>query len=596
MNLNDDSFEDLYYEDRETIEKRVKEGKSHRGRKKRKKRPPIPVIMLVVFAFLLVIIITWASTALSSFEGFGSSTAEADRNKLFGIDSDDEAGIILNDEYMEEQAFVMNGEPFLSFSFVKNNLNDWFYYDENEKLLLYSTPEQTFEWGLDKGDVTEKDGEAYLSLELVKAYTDMESSGLLDDPAHIILKTEWGTETRAIIDKNCPVRLSDSKKSEIITNLSEGDDVKVLEANNVWSRVQTPDGFLGYVENKRLKDFSEEETESPGLVEELQYNSVHYDQKIIMGWHQMVYQGGNDGLSDFLVKDKTMNVISPTWYSLTDTEGGISDLSSSDYVQTAHEARVMVWPAVDNFNTAGFDATKGTFELLSHTSKRKKLIENIVLSILSVGADGINIDFENLSGETGEHFAQFLKELSIASKANGLVLSVDNYVPKEYSKHYHREVQGKVCDFVVIMGYDEHNAGSTKAGPVASIDFVREGIEETLREVDASKVINGLPFFSRLWQEKNGTVVESQALGMAEAKKALSDHGATASWDDASGCNYGEYESGGARYRIWLEDADSVNAKLNLMKVQGLAGAAFWKLGLEESGIWDLISTYALGE
>ena len=67
--------------------------------------------------------------------------------------------------------------------------------------------------------------------------------------------------------------------------------------------------------------------------------------------------------------------------------------------------------------------------------------------------------------------------------------------------------------------------------------------------------------------------------------------GTEAVWDGSVGQNYATYEtSDGATYQIWLEDADSIAEKVKLIPKYGLAGVAEWKLGFENSNIWQTIS------
>mgnify|MGYP000470729754 CR=1 FL=1 len=134
--------------------------------------------------------------------------------------------------------------------------------------------------------------------------------------------------------------------------------------------------------------------------------------------------------------------------------------------------------------------------MLSYTSRRETLITQLIAEALRVGVDGINVDFEKISDKCGEHYIEFIRELSVKCRQNGLVLSVDNYVPKSFNTQYDRKEQGIVADYVVIMGYDEYYAGSPEAGPVSSYNYVKEGITETLKEVPAEKVISGIPFFT----------------------------------------------------------------------------------------------------
>ena len=87
--------------------------------------------------------------------------------------------------------------------------------------------------------------------------------------------------------------------------------------------------------------------------------------------------------------------------------------------------------------------------------------------------------------------------------------------------------------------------------------------------------------------------VTSEALGMEEAAQRVSEVGATATWDDTVKQNYAEWTGDdGSTYKIWLEDASSLEVKLGLMKDNKLAGTAAWKLGFETSDIWDLIQRY----
>ena len=188
-------------------------------------------------------------------------------------------------------------------------------------------------------------------------------------------------------------------------------------------------------------------------------------------------------------------------------------------------------------------------------------------------------------------------------RLNGIVLSVDNYVPADHNLFYNRKEQGIVADYVIIMGYDEHYATSPEAGSVASIDWVRKGIENTLSEVPAEKVINAVPFYTRLWEERPKTEEElaeeseneefvpykvtSKAYGMDGADRLLSEHNAEKVWNDVCGQYYAEYTEEGSTYKIWLEEEESIELKAALIREYNLAGIAAWKLGFERQDIWE---------
>ncbi len=593
MRLNDKDFDDLEIEDIETVKKRVERKK--RERKKRRGRGSRSFVVPVIAGAVILLIIIIGSIVSNSLAE-KDFKVNADRAELFGGLMKDEAGIILNDSYEKEtKAFLKDGKVYIPYDYIKENLNDWFYYDENEDKVLYTTPDGTDSYGSGDG-ITKISSILCLSSEVLRKYTNLDyidHTG--DEVPYIQIRNTWGQYKEAAVSKKTGVHKDRNKDSDILESLEKDEKVRVLDPGDEWTGIQTDKGLTGYVLTKNLTDYTDSEDTVPDNVPEMVFPSTEFNQKVVLGWHQVTNSDANKGVYDLLMKDNALNVLSPTWYSLKDTEGNISDISSEEYVKAAHDSGKQVWAVVDNFNWPDFKPVEGSEEVLGNTARRQTVIDSLVSSVKACGADGINVDFENLAGETGVDFAQFIKELSVSAHNAGLILSVDNYVPEAHSLHYYRGVQGKVCDFVVIMGYDEYNAASTEAGPVASLNYVENGIEKTLAEVDAGKVINGLPFYSRIWETDNGVVKSTRALPMTEAAETLSSHGVTPAWDEGSGCNYGEYESEGSLWRLWLEDRESMDAKLSIMDGYGLAGAAFWKLGLENDSVWPDIEAYATG-
>ncbi|MBR5360165.1 MAG: SH3 domain-containing protein, partial [Lachnospiraceae bacterium] len=405
-------------------------------------------------------------------------------------------------------------------------------------------------------------------------------------PARIQLDTKWEEQTQATISKDNAVRLKGGVKSPILREVSKGEQVIILDRMETWTKVKTDDSLMGYIENKYLENENQITPSPKSDYVEPEYTSIHRDYKINLAWHAIYTQSGNDSFEEYTSGTKGINVISPTWFSLTDNDGNFTSFADSSYVNRAHSQGMEVWALLDNFNTS-----VNTAELMSYTSKREKLINNLISELLRVGADGINLDFEQISYEAGEHYVEFIREISVACRANNLVLSVDNYVPRESTTHYNRKEQGIVADYVIIMGYDEHWGGGGVAGSVASLPYVLDGIEQTLREVPSEKVINAVPFYTRVWKT-NGGEVTSEALGMDAAAQFVKDNGIETEWDDQCCQYYGEKTMNGILYQVWLEDNESIAAKLSVMDSHNLGGVAEWKLGFENKSVWDVIGTY----
>ena len=392
---------------------------------------------------------------------------------------------------------------------------------------------------------------AYIALDFIQKYTNMEYE-VYDDPQRIVVQSDWGEKTVAEVKRDTAVRYRGGVKSPVLTEVAKNDQVTILENEENWRKVLTSDGFIGYVKKGALR--KEETKDITREFEEPEYTSISKDYTINMAWHNVTNRNANSTVLQRIAETKGLTTIAPTWYHVKDTEGNLDSISSTDYVNYAHQANIEVWAAVRDFD-GGIDSNEESLEFLSSTSSRENLINQLIADALQTGIDGINVDFEKISEECGEHFIQFIRELSVRCRQNGLVLSVDNYVPMGYNMQYDRKEQGIVADYVVIMGYDEHYAGSPEAGSVSSYNYVKDGIEATLEEVPKEKVISGIPFFTRLWEEtpkteeelaeqagteaaEYPTNVSSKALGMSAAKAAVEEAGAELVWDEETQQNY----------------------------------------------------------
>ncbi|WP_337663954.1 glycosyl hydrolase family 18 protein [Suilimivivens sp.] len=558
-------------------------------------------IIPIVIAIVLIIIIGGVTFGSRILEKYSYSKERADLNAYYGITGSQEVAIVLQDEIVEEKARISDGICYLDMATIHKYLNDRFYVDGGEGLLLYTLPEDIVRNSIGSSVKETAQGSEelgytaaiwegdtlYVALDYIKQYTNF-SYQLFTDPYRIQLTTEWPSYEVASISKNTQVRVKGGVKSEILTDVQKGDQVSVLEQMETWSKVKTADSVIGYVENKRLTGIRSEQPIPVTDYQEPEYTSLTRDHKINLGWHVVASAGGNDTFNSVTANAGNLNVISPTWFKLCDNEGGYTSFASADYVQKAHDRGLEVWALIENIE---YKDSISMYEILSSTTTRQKLIDSLMNDLITYGIDGINVDFEQLSMDCGEHFVEFIRELSVACRKNGKVLSVDNYVPRDFNDYYDRKEQGIVADYVIVMGYDEHYAGSKEAGSVASIDYVEDGIAQTVKEVPAEKVINAIPFYTRIW-ETTGDGISSQAVDMVTAEQFISNHGITAEWDETTCQNYGEYTSGDSRYQVWLEDADSIKVKLNVMENYGIGGVAEWRLGFEKPEIWDVIGEY----
>ena len=560
-------------------------------------------ILPVIIAILLILVIAGGALGKVLLDKYSYSKEEADWNEFYQVSESDRSAIILQDEMVEEQALIRDDVCYFDLATVHKYMNEVFYADMTEKLLLYANPTEVIRTTFGETSYTTTEGTqdagyvisfvegdtVYVAADYVKLFTNY-SYDCYD--RHVQVYTEWGTRQVAQLKKDTAVRLRGGVKSPILTQAAKGDTLEILEQMETWSKVKTSDSVIGYVENKRLGDITEE-TETPVTdYQEPEYTALTSDSKICLGWHSIGGVGGNDTLYSMVSGTKGMNVIAPTWFSLTDENGSIRNFGTANYVTTAHNMGLQVWGVVDNFNYANETGTAiSTLNMLSPTTSRQNFVRNVTDAAVSLGLDGINVDFEQLSSDCGPHYVEFIRELSIQCRNRGLVLSIANYVPFNFNDYYRLDIQGQVADYVIIMGYDEHWHGSKDPGSVASISYVSGGLDRTLQEVPANKVVNALPFYTILWKTE-GTDVTDEYITMNNEADFMNRAGVTAEWDEETCQNYAEWTSGNATYQIWLEDAESIAVKLNMMATKNIGGVAVWRLGYGTQAAWELINAY----
>lgn len=501
--------------------------------------------------------------------------------------SGQETAVFLNNELQEETALFQNNQVYLPVTWINTLINERFYWDENEQLLVYALPDSIVYADAE----TKSSGgtpylqvvgqEAYLSADLVASYTDIRVASYTGDAVkRIFIDTTWDAEEWNDLKRGGAIRERGGVKSPVVAQEEKGAAVLVLEEMDRWCRVRTEDGHIGYVEKHRL---GEGDTITyVSTFEEPVYENISMDEKVCLAWHQVTSAAANGSIEAYLENTKGINVISPTWFSLTDNEGNFTSLADASYVEYLHERGIQVWALLDNFS-----GDVQSEILLSRTSVRRKLIDGLMEEVQTYDLDGLNLDFEGLKESAGPHYIQFIRELSVACRQAGIVLSVDNYVPAAYNSFYNRKEQGIVADYVIVMGYDEHYAGG-EPGPVASYNYVKQGIEDTLELVPREKVINAVPFYTRVWKESEEGR-SSDALGIADAKDWAQRKNVELVWQDDLGLYYGEIDDEGVRKQVWMEEERSLGLKMELIREQDLAGVACWKLGFEPASVWDVV-------
>ena len=586
----------------------TQESRDRRRAQLMKRRKKIMRIRICIF----VIVITAFAMGALFWKKLSPSKEAANLNEYYGIKDEEHAAVILDNRILGAVGKIVDGRTYVEYSVVRDYLNNRVYVDGKENILLYTLADGSIEAHVGSSEYTYKketynkeyvllkmEGDtSYVSLDFVKEYTDIEFE-TYEEPARIMIVSDWDEQTIAIAKKSTKLRTGADIKSSILTEVAKKDELTIVEKADKWTLVRTKDGVIGYIKNNALKD--EQAIVVDRAFTKQVYPNITKNYTINMAWHAVSDRSVNDTVLSTIANTKGLTTVSPTWFALEDVQGNISSLASSDYVNYAHQMGIEVWALIKDFD-GEIDTKEEVYEVLSRTTNRTNLINELMSEVFKHDIDGINVDFEHISEECAEHYLQFLRELSVKCRQNGIVLSVDNYVPAPYNSHYNLEEQGEIVDYVIIMGYDEHYEGSSTSGPVSSLSFVEEGIKNALEVVPNEKLINAVPFYTRLWMETKGeegteaaeqiVKLESEVYRMKTTPALLEEAGAEIKLDPASGLNYAEWESEGVVYKIWIEDTSSLEARLKFMKQYNLAGISAWRLGYESADAWDLILKY----
>lgn len=580
-----------------------------RGRRTRKR---IPISLIVVVAIVAVIAIAVTiflqkknapSTETVNLKEYYRLAARTETNSdgetiQIAEAGEDEAAIVMDNEILNDRGIVRDGEAYLKYSFVKREIDPRFYYDSVNDWVLVTNALQTVSAVIGESDYT-LDGESasfdhavalwkgeslYLSQEFVDRFSSARTA-YFEDPSRIVVETKTGTVKKAEISQNTQIRENGGSKSSIVTDIPEGTEVTILDEIEGWTKIIDSRGFPGYVTSGSVVNIHEETLEND--YEEPDYTHIDVGEPINMVWHGVFYYGQDMEITYLGAGMTGVNVVSPRWYNMSVTDTYVELLSSPDYMAYAHDQGWKVWGMV----TDDLVETEFVMDVLMDTNKRQTFIQTVIADATLEGLDGLNVDFEKITDDFGDDFIEFIRELSIECRKAGIVLSVDNYTPYNYNACFHIDQQSQCCDYVLVMAYD-HYVGTDEIGPNSSVDFLQEVMDVTVPQVDATRLIIGLPFYSRYWMPGEDGEMAGTVYSMGDAKTLLEAYGAEKKWNAEYGMYESKFDMDGTEVRAWLEDADSIKAKLDFLKNYSIAGVSWWNLGQQTDDVWEVISKY----
>jgi spore germination protein YaaH len=550
--------------------------------------------IVIVAAFVILIVVM---AAMFMIVRYTPTKEKMNGYVFFNLNkSTDKTMVIIDGKQYSDTGVVTDGRHYLPQEFVADNINAGFYYDKESQAVLYSDSSYMYTYMSGKNVYTDDtgktyntdypvvidiNGECFIAWEYIAEHTDCEYA-YGSEPERINISIERENKQCVTVKKKSAVRYRGGIKSPVLEYVQKGDRLVYEDDLDDWIKVTTATGYTGYIKKTEASDTFEY------IREEKNYETHNYnmkDDKVTLAWFQVSGVAGNSGIDNNIATASGVNVLAPTWYSVTDSSGNMSCYASAGLVNKMHQRGTDVWALVSDFDTnVDFAA------LYSSKKARTNMVNTLINDAEKYGFDGINLDFENIKSAYAKDYLQFVRELSIECERKGLVLSTDNYKPEAYNRCYNLKEQSRFVDYVIVMAYDEHYAG-TDAGSVASLPFVKEAVEATVQLVGKEHVIAGIPFYTRIWTTTDGNTT-SRAVGMQAAVDQLNSDGQVALWNDDCGQYVASYTVGNSTRQIWFEEEKSIEAKMQIIQENNVAGVAGWKLGLEKSSVWSVISKY----
>ena len=566
----------------------TKEGKEKRKMTKEEVEKKKKIIIRTFFAIVALIIIFIAAMIINDF---------------IILDNNETINLVINNRNvssdLKHEVLIEDDIIYLSEDDIANFFDKYIYHEEETNQIITTYEKKIAAIGFEENTITingsekgiyahaiERDGEVYLPISEMTDVYDIEIANI-EETKVVTMDSLDRKQKRAIVTKDTAVKSSTNFIARTVDRVKKGDAVIVVSSDDGYTRIRTANGKLGYIKSNRLEN---EFTVREDMEEEKQIEG-----KVNLTWDYFSEYGSAPDRSGTTIDG--VNVVSPAFFYL-DTNGNLRENIGSEgqaYIEWAHENGYKVWPMVSNA-LAARESLEITSEIMNSYEARQNLIQSIVDKCVKYNLDGINVDFENMKAEDIDMYSRFIIELTPRLKEIGMVTSVDVTAPdggETWSLCFDRNVLGDVADYLIFMAYDQNGNSSAKPGTTAGYNWVQLNLIKFLEteEIEPEKLILAVPFYTRVWTTNQaGDIISRNTVAMKKIDSVIPD-GGEKTWDDELKQNYVEYTDGSNKKQIWIEDIDSLKAKVSLIKENNLAGVASWQKDMETEEVWQMLKS-----
>ena len=522
-------------------------------------------------------------------------------NNYIILDNNTTTNLIINNKNvtsdLRNDIIQEDGAIYLSEDDIANFFDKYIYLEEENNRIITTYNKKIAEVSLEANVINingtdkrisahaiERDGVIYIPISEMTEVYDIEI-GNIEETKVITMDSLDEEQKKAVVTSNLAVKSSTRFIAKTVDRIEKGDSVVVISSDGKYSRIRTENGKIGYIKTNKLAN---EYTVREDMAEQKQIEG-----KVNMTWDYYSEVGSAPDRTGTTIEG--VNVVSPSFFYIGENGAFRENVGESGqaYIEWAHGNGYKVWPMVSNAPAAN-ESLEITSEIMNSYENRKQLIEKIVDACVTYDLDGINIDFENMKQEDIDLYSRFIIELTPRLNEIGMVVSVDVTAPdggETWSMCFDRNVIGDVADYIIFMAYDQNGISSTTAGTTAGYNWIELNLVKFLQteEIDSDKLILGIPFYTRIWTvDANGEVVRNPTVNMEDIENVIPD-GVQKTWDDELKQYYVEYQDGEYTRKMWIEDVESLKAKVSLVNENNLAGVASWQYGMETEDVWPML-------
>lgn len=310
-----------------------------------------------------------------------------------------------------------------------------------------------------------------------------------------------------------------------------------------------------------------------------------------------------ESFESFRANVSQISIVCPQTF-LVSKEGTLSGSVDQRVLALAKANNVKVMPLIVN---SGFDQ-KLLHEIVSNPAARKRSIEMMLEYAKKYDLDGWQFDLEGLSITDNANFTLYFKETAEALHKAKLQLSAalvhatenvggpsayHSFLYENWRAGYDFKQLSEIGDFISIMTYDQHTR-RTPPGPVASPEWMEKVIKYLLAQgVKPEKLSMGIPNYSVHWftdyNSERGGFANGRSAKYPLVQHLLGQNNVKKMWHEKAQVNWAMWDNDGVFEYLFIEDAQSLKPKLDLLKKYKLRGISVWVLGGEDPESWSVL-------